>query len=157
MSQKNQINVVIPETELAEINSLVVQLKAAIAPYIVALTADDIKGIAKMGDKTVAFVDKVRDYTVSNPEFILKEGMNVEDFNVDVDAVKTLSPIFKSVSQISTDLQDSIMLSGNEALIPALMYYGSVQLNAKNGVASAKTIYEDLKQRFPGTKRKKIS
>jgi hypothetical protein len=37
------------------------------------------------------------------------------------------------------------------------MYYRSVQLNAKNGVASAKTIYEDLKQRFPGTKRKKIS
>lgn len=102
-----------------------------------------------MGDKTVAFVDKVRDYTVSNPEFILKEGMNVEDFNVDVDAVKTLIPLFKIVSQITTDLQDSIMLSCNEALIPALMYYRSVQLNAKNGVASAKTIYEDLKKRFP--------
>ncbi|WP_310560222.1 hypothetical protein [Flavobacterium sp.] len=157
MSQKNQINVVIPETELAAINPLVVQLKEALAPYIVALTTEEIKSIAKMGDKTVAFVDKVRDYTVSNPEFVLQQSINLVDFNVDVDAVKTLSPILKSVSQISTDLQDSIMLCGNEALIPALMYYGSVQLNAKNGVASAKTIYEDLKQRFPGTKRKKIS
>lgn len=155
MSQKNEINVVIPAAELAEINSLVAQLKDAIAPYIVALTTKEIIGIAKMGDKTVAFVDKVRDYTVSNPEFILKEGMNVEDFNVDVDAVKTLVPLFKSVSQISTDLQDSIMLSGNEALIPALMYYGSVQLNAKSGVPSAKTIYEDLKKRFPGGRRRK--
>jgi hypothetical protein len=157
MSQKNQINVVIPAQELAEINSLVVQLKEALAPYIVALTTEEIKSIAKMGDKTVAFVDKVRDYTVSNPEFVLQQSINLVDFNIDVDAVKTLSPIFKSISQINADLQDSIMLCGNEALIPALMYYGSVQLNAKNGVASAKSIYEDLKQRFPGTKRRKIS
>lgn len=155
MSQKNEISVIIPPAELEEINTLIVQLKDALAPYIVPLTVKEIKGIAKMGDKTVAFVDKVKDYTVSNPEFILKEGMNVEDFNVDVNAVKTLAPLFKSVSQISTDLQDSIMLSGNEALIPALMYYGSVQLNAKNGVASAKTIYDDLKKRFPGGRRRK--
>lgn len=40
MSQKNEINVVIPAAELAEINSLVVQLKDAIAPYIVALTTE---------------------------------------------------------------------------------------------------------------------
>jgi glucan phosphoethanolaminetransferase (alkaline phosphatase superfamily) len=62
MSQKNAIAVVIPAAQLTVITGLITQLRTAIAPYIHALTADEIKGIAKMGDKTVAFVDKVKDY-----------------------------------------------------------------------------------------------
>jgi phage major head subunit gpT-like protein len=150
MSQKNTIAVVIPAAQLTVINGLITQLKTALAPYIHALTKDEIKGIAKMGDKTVAFVDKVKDYTVSNPEFVPTNMINVTDFNVDVNAVNVLSPVSKSVNQIAGDLEDTLMLCGNEALIPALIYYGNVKFNANNGVASAKTIYEDLKQRFPG-------
>jgi hypothetical protein len=154
MSQKNQIAINIPAADLANINSLVSQLKTALAPYVHALTADEIKSISKMGDKTVAFVDKVKDYTTSNPEFVPANIMSVADFVVDVNAVKTLSPISKSIGQINDDLQDTLILCGNEALVPALMYYGNVKFNAANGVASAKTIYEDLQKRFPGRSKK---
>lgn len=150
MSQKNQIAIVIPAADLANINNLVAQLKTAIAPYIHALTADEIKGMLKMGDKTVAFVDKVKDYTVSNPEFIPTDMMSVADFNIDVEALKTLAPVAKNINQISADLQDTLILCGNEAFVPALMYYGNIKFKASNGVASAKPIYEDLKKRFPG-------
>jgi hypothetical protein len=148
MSQKNEIAVVIPPAKLETINGLLAQLKAEIAPYLHALTTDEIRGIAKMGDKTVAFVSKVKDYTVTNPEYT-PNFMSVADFTVDVDAVNTLSPVAKTVQQISADLTDTLMLCGNEALVAALMYYGSVKFNASQGQASAKTIYEDLKQRFP--------
>lgn len=154
MSQKNQIAINIPADELANIHALVAQLKTALAPYVQALTATEVKGISKMGDKTVAFVEKVKDYTVSNPEFIPTNSMNVNDFLVDFNAVKTLAPVLKNISQINDDLEDTLMLCGNEALVPALMYYGSVKFNANNGVASAKTIYEDLQKRFPGRSKK---
>jgi hypothetical protein len=148
MSQKNEIAVVIPQSELEKINSMLVELKTAIAPYVHALTKEDIKGIAKMGDKSVAFVSKVKDYTSTNPEYV-PDFMNVADFNIDVTAVASLSPLAKMVKQISNDLADTMMLSGNEALVAALLYYGNVRYNAKVGQTSAKTIYEDLKKRFP--------
>ncbi len=149
MTQKNEIAVVIPQAELDNINSLLAQLKTAVAPYVHALTNSEIAGIAKMGDKTVAFVSKVKDYTTTNPEYV-PNFMSVSDFIVDVNAVTTLSPIMKSIKQITDDLNDTMMLSGNEALVAALNYYGNVRYNANEGQASAKTIYEDLKKRFPG-------
>lgn len=128
---------------------MLAQLKTAVAPYVHALTKAEIAGIAKMGDKTVAFVSKVKDYTATNPEYV-PDFMSVPDFIVDVNAVNTLSPIAKAVKQITDNLNDTMMLSGNEALIAALNYYSNVRFNASRGQASAKTIYEDLKKRFPG-------
>jgi len=155
MSQKNEISIQIPPADLAKINQLILELKTALAPFIIGLTPDEIAGMAKMGDKTVAFVDKVKDYTDSNPEFVPTNMMNVADFKIDVAAVVALAPVSKSINQISDDLKDTLILSGSEALIPALMYYGNVKFNASQGVASAKTIYEDLKKRFPGRGSKK--
>jgi hypothetical protein len=108
-----------------------------------------------MGDKTVAFVDKVKNYTVTNPEYV-PNFMSVPDFIIDVNAVNALSPVAKTVQQINADLVDTIMISGNEALVAALVYYNSVKYNASQGQVSAKTIYEDLKQRFPGRTKKQI-
>jgi hypothetical protein len=148
MTQKNEIAVVIPPAELATINQLLSDLKTAIAPYIHPLTKEDIAGITKMGDKTVAFVSKVKDYTTTNPEYV-PDFMSVPDFIIDTNAINTLSPILKSVQQITDDLRDTVILSGNEALVAALLYYGNVRYNSGAGQASAKTIYEDLKKRFP--------
>jgi hypothetical protein len=153
MTQKNEISIEIPQAELAKINDLATQLKAAIAPYIIGLTKKEIAGIFKMGDKTVAFVSKVKDYSTTNPEFV-PNFMSVVDFIVDVDAVNALSPVSKSIKQINTDIDDTLMLCGSEALTAALMYYRNVKFNADQGVASAKPIYEDLKKRFPGKSKK---
>ena len=153
MTQKNEIAVVIPQADLEQITNLLTQLKAALAPYLHPLTADEIKSIAKMGDKTVAFVNKVKDYTLTNPEYT-PAFMSVPDFNVDIDTVNQLTPIYKSLQQISDDLNDTCILAGNEALMAALMYYGNVKFNASQGQASAKSIYEDLSKRFPGRTKK---
>lgn len=153
MTQKNEIAVVIPQADLEQINNLLTQLKAALAPYLHPLTAEEIKTIVKMGDKTVAFVNKVKDYTITNPEYT-PGFMSVPDFNVDIDTVNQLTPLNKSIQQLSDDLNDTTIMAGNEALVAALMYYGNVKFNASQGQASAKTIYEDLKKRFPGRSKK---
>jgi hypothetical protein len=46
-------------------------------------------------------------------------------------------------------MKDTIMLTGHEAYVQALYYYGSVKLAARAGDAEAKTIAEDLSKRFP--------
>lgn len=154
MSQKNEISIVIPADDVIVINKLLSDLKQKIAPYIHPLTADEIDGFAKMGDKSVAFVNKVRDYTVSNPEFIPTDVMDVHEFNVDTNALNVIAPVLKVVNQIETDLKDTFILCGSESYIASLIYYRNVRNKAAEGMASAKAIYEDLKIRYPGRGKK---
>ena len=154
MSQKNEISIVIPPAEVVVINKLLSDLKQKIAPYIHALTADEIAGFIKMGDKSVAFVNKVKDYTISNPEFIPTDVMDVKEFNIDTDAVNVIAPVLKVVSQIESDLKDTFILCGSESFLASLIYYRNVRNKAAEGVASAKAIYEDLKKRYPGKGKK---
>ena len=149
MSQKNEINIVIPQTVLDDVSVYFTKIKETLSPYLHGLTKDEIESIFKKGDKTVAFVDKVKDYTTTNPEFI-PNFMNVTDFVTDVIAVDGLNPIFKTSKQVTDDLNHTIMLAGNESLLGALLYYRSVKFQADAGVPSAQTIYDDLKKRFPG-------
>jgi hypothetical protein len=58
--------------------------------------------------------------------------------------------------QLASDLSDTITIAGNEALLAALLYYGSVKEASSKGVATATPIYEDLSARFTrkGNKKK---
>lgn len=69
MSTKNQISVEIPAAVLADATEKLQSVKTLLAPYLQALAPGEQKSIFKMGDKTVATVQKVKDYTDTNPEF----------------------------------------------------------------------------------------
>jgi hypothetical protein len=45
------------------------------------------------------------------------------------------------------------MTAGSEAYQSALLFYNSVKAAASNGIKGAKAVHEELKRRFPGTKR----
>jgi hypothetical protein len=51
-------------------------------------------------------------------------------------------------------VEDTIMVAGSEAYHAALAVYHNVQTAAKQDIPGAKAIYEDLKNRFPGGKRR---
>jgi hypothetical protein len=45
------------------------------------------------------------------------------------------------------------MTAGSEAYQAALIFYNSAKVAASQGIQGAKAVYEQLKKRFPGTKR----
>lgn len=147
MSTKNQISIVIPPAVLAEATEKLQEVRTLLAPYLQGLTPEEKETIFKMGDKTVATVQKVEDYTGTNPEFA-PSYMDQPEFVKDVAVVTDLSPLRNLSTQLASDLSDTIMLAGNEALLAALLYYGAVKEAADKGVATAKPIYEDLSKRF---------
>lgn len=100
-----------------------------------------------MGNKTVATVQKVKIYLETNPEFA-PSYMAKDEFVKDESVVTGLAPLANLAEQLSSDLDDTIMLAGSEALVSAMLYYGTVKEAASKGVATAKPIYEDLSQRF---------
>jgi hypothetical protein len=151
MSTQNQISIVIPTAVITDVTQKLQECKTALAPYLQGLTAAERSTLFKMGDKTVATVQKTKSYIDTNPEFV-PSYMDKAEFLKDEAVVTQLSPIANLASQIQTDVNDTVMLAGSEAIQSALLYYGQVKEAHRKGIATAKPIYEDLSQRF--TRRK---
>ena len=147
MSTSNQIHVEIPETVITLVKGKLNECKVTLAPFMQGLTADERRDLFKMGDKTVATVQKTQSYVETNPEFI-PAYMDVREFNSDVTVVNQLKPIEDLVQQLGVDVSDTRMLAGSEALQQALFYYGQVREADSKGVPSSRAIYEDLQPMF---------
>jgi hypothetical protein len=56
--------------------------------------------------------------------------------------------VLNLLEQLRADTEDTVMLAGSEAILAAMLYYGTVKEAAAKGVVTAKPIYEDLRARF---------
>ena len=155
MANDNVIDLDIPAEDIKKMLEAVNTLKTLSEKYLIALTPTERKGKLKMGDKSVPFVEKVLEYTKSNPKFVT-EFMNVKALENDFKAVLELSNILRPLSQLFSGFSDTILLAGGEALSNALIYYNTVKQAAKNNVPDAKIIYEDLKKRYEKSKAKTV-
>jgi len=149
---KNQISVVIPQEVTTQISTKFQEIKDLLAPYMGVITAEERKSLPKMSDKSVAFVNKVVEYTNANPKFI-PAMMDAVECKKDYNANQSLLPLYAASQQVGEMMKDTIMLCGHEAYVQALYYYGSVKLAARTGDAEAKTIADDLGKRFPRGKK----
>lgn len=154
MTTKNQISIEIPQEVIDTVTQKLQECKTTLAPYLQGLTVEERLSLFKMGDKTVATVQKTKSYVDTNPEFV-PVYMDKTEFLKDEAVVSTLSPIANLAAQLSADVNDTMMLAGSEALQAAMLYYGQVKEAQSKGIVTAKPIYEDLSQRFMKRTRKK--
>ena len=147
MANENQVSITIPSDEIKQINEAFKLIAGILKKYTIALSPEERRKKAKMGNKTIAFVEKIMKYTLSNPEFI-PTHLKIDELNIDFIAADVMTNMFRSSSQITNELNDTILLCGSEAYTATLMYYNAVKQATKDGVPGAKTIYEDLKKQF---------
>jgi outer membrane PBP1 activator LpoA protein len=141
-----------PEDESAIMAALQV-LKDKLFPILISLTPEDRRELPKMGDKSVSFVTKCFEYSGKNPELV-PLYVDKTEFEKDVNGVTKLRSFYQPLEQICNALSDTVMAAGSEAYVSALSIYNLVKDAARNNVPGAQTIYEDLKQRFPGGSKK---
>ena len=149
MAQQDLVSFKVSEADMTEIKAAIATLKSKLLPNLKALTPTEKKELAKMGDKTTAFVQKTLEYCKSNPD-LCPQYLDVSALEVDVKAVETIRQIHQPLLQIVEALDDTLTISGSEAYSGSLMYYNSAKFGAKANIAGAKTIYEELSNRFPG-------
>ena len=152
MPTDNKISITITEEDKTAINAALSTLKTKLQSYLIALTPDERHALPKMSDKTVPFVDKCLSYASTNPEFA-PPYINLTEMSKDVQVVDVLGPIYGALQQLTSNVEDTIMLAGSEAYVTSLAYYNTAKEAVKRDIPNAKTIYEDLKQRFPQTGR----
>lgn len=153
MIQENRISVKIPSEDLTAIRAAIQVLQDKLMPHLVPLSVDERHSLVKMGDKNVAFVSKCKEFIEQNPNLV-PQYISVEEIKTDLAAVETLRSLLNPVAQIASALDDSIMLSGSEALVPALSFYHHIKGAARVNVPGAKTILQELKTQFAKKSRK---
>ena len=139
----------IPDDDLQAVQAAVQTLQAKLVPYLVNIGPDEKRSLAKMGSKSVDFVSKTLTYASTNPQF-KPAFVDIDSFSSDVTAFGVLRSLQQPVSQLADMLDDSLAITGSDAMNAALAYYQSVKTASKLNVPGAATITDDLSTRFAG-------
>ena len=108
MSTNNQINIEIPQAILDEVYADLQNCRTKLAPYLQGLSFDQKQSLFKMGDKTVATVQKVKSYTDTNTESI-PGYMNVAEFGKDEKVVTELDPLNNLSRPLASNISDTMI------------------------------------------------
>ena len=150
---QNNYEFTIDPAVLQEINDAISVINQKLVPLLVALTPDERRELPKMGDKTLAFVTKAVEFMQEYPD-LMPRYIEVASAIADFQAVQTLLPLNSQFANLEQLTSDSSMLSGSEAYAATLQFYNAVKLQAKENVPGAETVYNELKARFPRTRKK---
>jgi hypothetical protein len=156
MSNKNLVNQVIPANIMADAETKINEAYTLLKPFLVeALTSAEISGMAKLGEKSEPFVANGLNYAQKHPNTVPKR-CNITEAADDFEVFNSLKNIDILVNQMAIRLSHTRILAGSEAIDCINDYYKNVQQDAKDGVAEAMPIYNDLKTRYENLGKKKI-
>jgi hypothetical protein len=143
----------IPADILEQAKAKITEAADLLKPYLLALTPTEKQEIPKMGPKTLNFVEKPHDFAHENPSLV-PAYLNMDDFDTDLADAHGLWTLYNRVHQLEEGIGDTQMTAGSEAFQTALVFYNSVKVAASQNISGAKAVYEELKKRFPGNKRR---
>ncbi|MDR0645395.1 MAG: hypothetical protein LBG05_10930 [Treponema sp.] len=149
---RNEHNTAIPETVLTEIEGLFRQILTKLEPYRVPLTAEERKEMAIIGDKTLAFLRKGKEFIDLYPDLV-PVWLNKADFTVDFDDVYNILPVKNLADQTREAVYNIQYLAGSESYHWMLDYYHSAKQAAARDVPNAKVVAEELGKRFQRGRR----
>ena len=143
----NLNNTLIPAAVLAGALANIRAARAALAPYLHPLTTQQRQDLPKMGDKSLAFVTKMAEYTQSLPQ-LMPSYLDAPGLVIDAATSNDLRIIFQETDGLALDLDSTRMVAGSEGYTAALMGYGALQSAAKDRQPGAQAAVAELAPRF---------
>lgn len=114
-------------------------------PFLLGLTPEQRQSQAKMGDKTVAFVEKALRAAELNPTLI-PAAVDVAGLRKDVELVRELLPVLDLLTKLHERVDDTVTETGSEAFATALEIYHDLKGSQKN--TDLDEALKDMGQRF---------
>jgi hypothetical protein len=115
-------------------------------PFLVNLTTDERKGIFKTGQGSLAFVQNSLQAAENNPD-IFPKSFDAEEFSSDVDLFAGLTDVNTTIAQLASEVDDTRLAVGGEAMNEATQVYNYVKAAAKN-TPGLKPVADQLGERF---------
>lgn len=136
--------------ELSEdaLNKIKEHLKgiADLLPFLITLTSEERQSLYKMGAKSLDFVNDCQ-MVAQNYANILPNSFDNKEFMKDAKLAQALGEVNLLVDVLASQINDTAMAVGSEAMNTALQVYDYVKTAAKRE-AGIKTLAEQLKTRF---------
>ncbi|MDR2901316.1 MAG: hypothetical protein LBV20_07350 [Treponema sp.] len=150
---QNAHSIAIPADVLTQIEALFKEILTKLEPYRMPLTADDRRELIIVGDKTLGFLEKGKEYIELYPELI-PGWLKKDEFSVDFEDVHNITPLKNLVDQVQEAVYNIQYLAGNEAYHWMLDYYQGVKQAAARNVPNAKIVADEMGKRFQRKSRR---
>ena len=149
----DNLQVVVTAADEAAIETHVVGLETILAKYVKPLTPKEREQELKIGDKTIAFADKVIEHASTNPKSVPPD-LDLVELQRDYAALSLMRPLARRLFALAYDSESTAMIASGDVYAAVLMIYAQNALNARNGVAGAQAAYNEQQERFPGRGKK---
>lgn len=139
------LSVTVPETDMTAILAALESLRAKL-PFLVMLTPEERRTILKLGDKSVAFMEKALDAARKHPE-ALPAGFSLAEFEKDVKLVEQLTQIRAELTALLQGVDDTLMAAGSETMTHSVTVYSYLKTAARR-TPGLRDVIEGLGERW---------
>ncbi len=148
MAIANRISAVIPAATITDATTKINDAFNLLKPFLLAtLTAEEIGGMAKLGEKSEPFANKGIEYAKTNGALV-PSWVNIAEAEKDFGYFEALRDTDLLLAQFAKQVANSRIEAGAEVLDAVNDFYKSVKAAHQNGVPTATPIYTELRQRY---------
>ena len=141
---ENRVDVTLTPEDLQAISGAIATLEEKL-PFLMTLTLEESRGLARMGDKSRAFVVKALDLARKHPE-ILPGLFQISEMEADLKLYEDLYPVLMQLTALQAQLADTTAIAGSEAYGAARLIYSYAK---SSGLAGDLEPYlDDLGKRY---------
>ncbi len=149
MAQKNLVSSSLNAADKQEVLGNIKAIKRKLDGVLqFNLTPSERQEMLKMGDKTLAFVEKSISYAGTNPGLV-PPYLNLSEAAKDYWLAQDMAQIARELRILLQGVEDTLMVTGSEAYTASLVFYGSVKAASRTDSPGSHAIYADLSERFP--------
>lgn len=128
----------------------------ALLAFTINLTVRDRIKLQKMGDKSIAFVEKAIQFANDRPDLV-PPYLDVAEFQRDYTLAKQLKELFNQINPVVEKISDTYLAAGSDAFSAARKLYSYVKAAAASGAPGSDSISAELKKRYTRIRRKTTS
>lgn len=154
MAQENMMSVEFTPEQITKMETAIQMMAEVLAGKGRSLTPKERQGYGRVKYEKEVWVSKVNTHLESSPA-TAPEYLDKAEFKRDFVAHTLINKWADAVEKQFELLEDTNRLLGYDLDESSLMYYRHISSSARNNAPGARTIYEDLKQQFPGGGGKK--
>jgi len=143
MARTNQIHATLTAEQMTIIKSAIETLREQL-PFLVDLSSEEIRRLAKAGDFSKGFLQKALLIAEQTPE-ILPRNFAIEEFRADMALAENLEEIALALKPVYERINNTIIVARSDAYGHALITYDRSKKSADQGLTG---ITRDLGQRF---------
>lgn len=148
------ITATVPDADVATIKAAIATIQQKL-PFLISLTDQERKSLPKAGSNSLSFVEHAQTAAQNNPT-ILPGSFDATGFGSHVDLFAVLTDVNTSIAQLASEVDDTRMAAGSEAMKDARKVYDYVKAAVK-ATPGLKPVADQLAERFQHTSAAKTA